>query len=90
MLSDGAPVDDCTLAVNPGNFLTRHLAAVAMSIEQSKAIELRAVGLDYDNPYYSVSDEVDSSKLGVPILEHIFKANYREAKRMQTISGQGQ
>jgi cobaltochelatase CobT len=90
VLSDGAPVDDSTLSVNPGDFLAKHLAAVAMSIEQTKAVELRAVGLNYDNPFYSVSDEVDSSNLGVPVLEYIFNANYREAKRMQTISGQGE
>ena len=25
MISDGAPVDDSTLSVNPGNYLERHL-----------------------------------------------------------------
>ncbi len=28
MISDGAPVDDSTLSVNPGNYLERHLRAV--------------------------------------------------------------
>lgn len=89
VLSDGAPLDDCTSSYNPRDFLARHLAAVAISIEKAKKIELRAVGLDYDNPFYSVSNEVDTSKLGVPILEYVFDANYREAVRMKTISGDG-
>mgnify|MGYP000184412058 CR=1 FL=1 len=28
MISDGAPVDDSTLSVNPGNYLERHLRDV--------------------------------------------------------------
>lgn len=85
MLSDGAPVDDATLEVNPRDFLSKHLAAVAMWIEQAKTVELRSVGLDYDNPYYTVTQSVDSSNLGVPILEYVFNASYREAKRMETL-----
>jgi cobaltochelatase CobT len=33
MISDGAPVDDSTLSVNPGNYLERHLRAVIDQIE---------------------------------------------------------
>jgi cobaltochelatase CobT len=33
MISDGAPVDDSTLSVNPGNYLERHLRAVIDLIE---------------------------------------------------------
>jgi cobalamin biosynthesis protein CobT len=33
MISDGAPVDDSTLSVNPGNYLERHLRAVIEEIE---------------------------------------------------------
>jgi cobalamin biosynthesis protein CobT len=85
VISEGAPVDECISSVNPSRFLTKHLASVAMSIENAKLVELHAVGLDYDNPFYSVSEAVDSSKLGVPILEYVFKASYREAMRMETI-----
>jgi cobalamin biosynthesis protein CobT len=89
VLSDGAPLDDSTSSVNPGNFLAKHLATVAMSIERAKVVELQAVGLDYDNPFYSVSQNVDSSNLGVPILEYVFNVSYREAKRMETIKNEG-
>jgi cobalamin biosynthesis protein CobT len=85
VLSDGAPFDDCTLSVNPGNFLIKHLAAVAMSIERADIVELRGVGLDYDNPFYSVSHHVDPTNLGVPILEYVFNVSYREAKRMEAM-----
>ncbi len=34
MISDGAPVDDSTLSVNPGNYLERHLRAVIELIEK--------------------------------------------------------
>ena len=37
MISDGAPVDDSTLSVNPGNYLERHLRAVIELIEDALA-----------------------------------------------------
>lgn len=85
VLSDGEPVDDSTLKANPRNFLAKHLSAVAMSIEQAKVVELRAVGLDYENSFYSVSENVGSSTFGVPILEYVFNASYRAAMRMEAI-----
>ena len=33
MISDGAPVDDSTLSVNPGNYLERHLRYIIEEIE---------------------------------------------------------
>ncbi len=37
VISDGAPVDDSTLSVNPGNYLERHLREVIARIEQHLA-----------------------------------------------------
>ena len=37
MISDGAPVDDSTLSVNPGNYLERHLRWVIEEIETALA-----------------------------------------------------
>ena len=37
MISDGAPVDDSTLSVNPGNYLERHLRYVIEEIETALA-----------------------------------------------------
>jgi cobaltochelatase CobT len=62
ILSDGAPVDDSTLSVNPGNYLERHLLRVIDSFPTN--IQLYALGLEHDvSRYYSnsarVSDEID-------------------------------
>ena len=48
MISDGAPVDDSTLSVNPGNFLERHLREVIGDIETHSPIELLAIGIGHD------------------------------------------
>ena len=40
MISDGAPVDDSTLSVNPGNYLERHLRQVIEEIETKSPVEL--------------------------------------------------
>jgi hypothetical protein len=44
MISDGAPVDDSTLSVNPGNYLERHLRWVIEEVEQRSPVELIAIG----------------------------------------------
>ena len=48
MISDGAPVDDSTLSVNPGNYLERHLRAVIEMIEERSPVELIAIGIGHD------------------------------------------
>ncbi|GGB38485.1 cobaltochelatase subunit CobT [Roseibium aquae] len=52
MISDGAPVDDCTLSVNPGNYLERHLREVIEEIETRSAVELIAIGIGHDVTRY--------------------------------------
>ncbi|MBL4599261.1 MAG: cobaltochelatase subunit CobT [Rhizobiaceae bacterium] len=52
MISDGAPVDDSTLSVNPGNYLERHLRHVIEDIEQNSPIELLAIGIGHDVTRY--------------------------------------
>jgi cobaltochelatase CobT len=54
VISDGAPVDDSTLSVNPSNFLEKHLRDVIAMIERKKAVELLAIGIGHDvTRYYS-------------------------------------
>jgi len=54
MISDGAPVDDSTLSVNPGNYLERHLRHVIADIENRSPVELIAIGIGHDvTRYYS-------------------------------------
>ncbi|ETW13990.1 cobalt chelatase large subunit [Roseivivax marinus] len=53
VISDGAPVDDSTLSVNPANFLEKHLRDVIAMVERKKAVELLAIGIGHDvNRYY--------------------------------------
>src|SRR3712207_8327898 len=40
VISDGAPVDDSTLSVNPGNYLERHLRYIIEEIETRSPVEL--------------------------------------------------
>ncbi len=52
MISDGAPVDDSTLSVNPGNYLERHLRHVIEDIEEHSPVELIAIGIGHDVTRY--------------------------------------
>jgi cobaltochelatase CobT len=52
VISDGAPVDDSTLSVNPANFLEKHLRDVIALVERRKAVELIAIGIGHDVTRY--------------------------------------
>ncbi|AGI72614.1 aerobic cobaltochelatase subunit T [Octadecabacter arcticus 238] len=52
VISDGAPVDDSTLSVNPANYLEKHLRDVIAMVEKRKAIELIAIGIGHDVTRY--------------------------------------
>ncbi|MDG1067200.1 MAG: cobaltochelatase subunit CobT, partial [Sulfitobacter sp.] len=52
VISDGAPVDDSTLSVNPANFLEKHLRDVIAMVEKKKAVELLAIGIGHDVTRY--------------------------------------
>ncbi len=66
MISDGAPVDDSTLSVNPGNYLERHLRWVIEEIEQRSPVELIAIGIGHDvtRYYRRAVTIVDAEELG--------------------------
>lgn len=54
VISDGAPVDDSTLSVNPSNILEMDLRSVIHWIEDSTPIEIAAIGIGHDvTRYYS-------------------------------------
>ncbi len=52
VISDGAPVDDSTLSVNPANYLEKHLRDVIGMVEKRKAVELVAIGIGHDVTRY--------------------------------------
>jgi cobaltochelatase CobT len=66
MISDGAPVDDSTLSVNPGNYLERHLRWVIEDIETRSPVELIAIGIGHDvtRYYRRAVTIVDAEELG--------------------------
>ena len=52
VISDGAPVDDSTLSVNPSNILEADLRNVIEWIENKTNIELTAIGIGHDVTRY--------------------------------------
>ena len=52
VISDGAPVDDSTLSVNPANYLEKHLRDVIAMVEKKRAVELLAIGIGHDVTRY--------------------------------------
>ena len=73
MISDGAPVDDSTLSVNPGNYLERHLRHVIEDIETHSPIELLAIGIGHDvtRYYQRAVTIVDAEELAGAITEQL-------------------
>ena len=73
VISDGAPVDDSTLSVNPGNYLERHLRDVIDWIEACSPVELVAIGIGHDvTRYYSRAVTiVDAEQLGGTMMEKL-------------------
>jgi cobaltochelatase CobT len=52
VISDGAPVDDSTLSVNPASYLEKHLRDVIAMIERRRQVELIAIGIGHDVTRY--------------------------------------
>ena len=52
VISDGAPVDDSTLSVNPASYLEKHLRDVIAMVERRKVVELIAIGIGHDVTRY--------------------------------------
>jgi len=52
VISDGAPVDDSTLSVNPANYLEKHLRNVIEMVEKRGLVELLAIGIGHDVTRY--------------------------------------
>ena len=73
MISDGAPVDDSTLSVNPGNYLEKHLRFVIDEIESRSPVELIAIGIGHDvTRYYKRAVTiVDAEELGGAMTEKL-------------------
>lgn len=73
VISDGAPVDDSTLSVNPGNYLDRHLRDVIAWIEKKSPVELIAIGIGHDvtRYYQQAVTIIDAEQLGGVMMEQL-------------------
>ena len=73
MISDGAPVDDSTLSINPGNYLEKHLRDVIEEIETRSPVELLAIGIGHDvtRYYRRAVTIVDAEELAGAITEEL-------------------
>ena len=100
MISDGAPVDDSTLSVNPGNYLEKHLRRVIGEIETRSPVELIAIGIGHDvtRYYRRAVTIVDAEELGGAMTEKLAElfdetatpeqaALYRGARSAQPAAG---
>lgn len=92
MISDGAPVDDSTLSVNPGNYLERHLRQIIHEIETKSPVELIAIGIGHDvtRYYRRAVTIVDAEELGGAMTEklaELFSENGRPQPSPQRAPG---
>ena len=73
VISDGAPVDDSTLSVNPGNYLEQHLRAVIGWMESRSDVELTAIGIGHDvTRYYRRAVTIaDTEQLGNVMMKQL-------------------
>ena len=86
VISDGAPVDDSTLSVNPSNVLERDLRTVIAWIEGIKQVELTAIGIGHDvTRYYSramtITDADELASALIDRLEGLFQLDRKRSSR---------
>ncbi|MGH6953944.1 MAG: cobaltochelatase CobT-related protein, partial [Alphaproteobacteria bacterium] len=89
VISDGAPVDDSTLSVNPGNYLERHLREVIDWIETSSPVELIAIGIGHDvTRYYRRAVTItDAEQLGGAMLDQLAMLFDEDGEQRRTSAG---
>ena len=73
VISDGAPVDDSTLSVNPGDFLEKHLKKMVKFIETKSDVEILAIGIGHDvSRYYNKAIKItDVNELGDVMISQL-------------------
>ncbi|HEY8190820.1 MAG TPA: cobaltochelatase subunit CobT, partial [Alphaproteobacteria bacterium] len=80
IISDGAPVDDSTLSVNPSNILEHDLRNVITWIEDHSDVELTAIGIGHDvTRYYkkalTIADADELAPALIGKLDELFEEN---------------
>ena len=86
VISDGAPVDDSTLSVNPSNYLENHLKNVISMIEKLGLLELIAIGIGHDvTRYYRNAITItDIEQLAGAMTEQLARLFDKKEKKLKT------
>ena len=73
VISDGLPVDNSTLLVNPSNYLEQHLKYAIDQIENRSPVELVAIGIGHDvtHHYRRAVTITDAEQLGDAMTEQL-------------------
>ncbi len=73
VISDGLPVDNSTLLVNPSNYLEQHLKYAIDSIEARSPVELIAIGIGHDvtHHYRRAVTITDAEQLGGAMTDQL-------------------
>lgn len=83
VISDGAPVDDSTLSVNPASVLEKHLRDVIAMIEKRAMVDLIAIGIGHDvTRYYEHAVTItDVEQLAGAMTEQLASLFEEDAKK---------
>jgi cobaltochelatase CobT len=73
VISDGLPVDNSTLLVNPSNYLEQHLKFAIDKIENQSSVELVAIGIGHDvtHHYRRAVTITDAEQLGDAMIDQL-------------------
>lgn len=87
VVSDGLPVDNSTLLVNPSNYLEQHLKYAIEMIEKRSPVELIAIGIGHDvtHHYQRAVTITDAEQLGGAMTEQLaslFESHPRKRSRV--------
>ena len=83
VISDGLPVDNSTLLVNPSNYLEQHLKYAIDQIENHSGVELVAIGIGHDvtHHYRRAVTITDAEQLGDAMIEQLVDLFDQEANK---------
>ncbi|MBD3648798.1 MAG: cobaltochelatase subunit CobT, partial [Pseudomonadales bacterium] len=88
VISDGLPVDNSTLLVNPSNYLEQHLKYAIDQIENHSNVELVAIGIGHDvtHHYRRAVTITDAEQLGDAMTEQLVDLFDQESNRTSRIT----
>ena len=90
VISDGLPVDNSTLLVNPSNYLEQHLKYAIDMIETHSSVQLIAIGIGHDvtHHYRRAVTITDAEQLGGAMTDQLASLFDLDAPRTARPNGQ--